>query len=265
MTTTTELVGSRNSKTGASITQERTYKIYGTDVEADVLTELDAESPTTITYDSQTLYRNTRDINQVGYLVWEGRVEYKMLGASAGPVGGARSSFTTMGGNEHITNAIENVSKTAATGTAPDFEGAIGFNGETVEGVAVYTPSFNFSETHVISSASVDNAYKSTLATLTGKTNQATFRGFVEGEVLFLGASGNQREDGNWEIQFSFAANKNQTGLSFGAITGIAKNGWEYLWVLYETYESNNRLSKKPSSVYVEKVYNDGDFDGLGI
>ena len=50
-------------------------------------------------------------------------------------------------------------------------------------------------------------------------------------------------------------------------MTGIDKKGWEYLWVRYEDAEdaAANALVKKPTAAYVEKVYEEGDFAGLGI
>lgn len=52
-----------------------------------------------------------------------------------------------------------------------------------------------------------------------------------------------------------------------GNITGISKKGWEYLWVRYVDAEdaAAKAFVKKPQAVYVERVYEEGDFSGLGI
>ncbi len=52
-----------------------------------------------------------------------------------------------------------------------------------------------------------------------------------------------------------------------GDIIGISKEGWEYLWVRYAYAEDAvaKALVKKPQAVYVESVYEQGDFSGLGI
>ncbi len=99
------------------------------------------------------------------------------------------------------------------------------------------------------------------------RVNSGPFRGFAAGEVLFLGASGTKRGGGDWEITFRFAASRNRTNLTIGDITGISKKGWEYLWVRYADAEDANAkaLIKKPVAVYVEKVYEEGDFGALGI
>lgn len=100
---------------------------------------------------------------------------------------------------------------------------------------------------------------------LTGRVNHAPFKGFAAGEVLFLGASGSQRGQEDWEVTFSFAASPNVTGLAVGQITGIAKKGWEYLWVRYEDAVDAHTLVKQPAAAYVEQVYPYGDFALLGI
>jgi hypothetical protein len=116
----------------------------------------------------------------------------------------------------------------------------------------------------------VTSAWIRGVAGVTGTTNNAAFRGFEAGEVLFLGCSGSQEWDdqkgsGPWSLSFRFAASKNVTGETIGDITGISKKGHEYLWVRYEDAVSSNSLLKKPKAVYVNKVYKDSNFSTLGI
>jgi len=61
--------------------------------------------------------------------------------------------------------------------------------------VDITVPVYSFSETHYNSLAFVTESYKQTLFGLTGKVNNAAFKGFAAGEVLFLGASGSKRGD----------------------------------------------------------------------
>jgi hypothetical protein len=102
---------------------------------------------------------------------------------------------------------------------------------------------------------------------MTGTINGFPFRDFAAGEVLFLGAVGSQRGYEDWELQYHFAASPNLFNLSVGDITGIAKAGWDYLWVLYEEIDdaATNKLISTPRAAYVEKVYWRTDFSGLGI
>jgi len=113
-----------------------------------------------------------------------------------------------------------------------------------VDGVDITVPVYQFSETHYFSDAQVNASYNGAIFSCTGKTNAGGFKGFAPGEVLFLGASGSKRGDSpddDWEITFQFAASPNETGLSLGSITGINKDGWEYLWVRYADAEDTGQ------------------------
>jgi len=136
---------------------------------------------------------------------------------------------------------------------------------DSVEGTDITVPVYAFTETHYIPDALVTAAYKATLFSLTGRTNKSTFKGFQPGEVLFLGATGTKRGTDDWEITFRFAASPNVTGITIGDIQNIAKGGWSYLWVRYSDAESEQVLVKQPIAVYVEQVYEEGEFSGLGI
>ena len=177
-------------------------------------------------------------------------------------------SFDTSGGTQHTTQSLSTISKTAPAGkTAPDFKGAIGVTHDSVEGVDITVPVYAFSETHYFDDAFVTNAYKGTLFNLTGKVNNAAFKGTAAGECLFLGASGSKRGTDKWEINFRFAASPNKTNIIVGDITVPAKKGWEYLWVRYADAEDETAkaIVKKPVAAYVEKVYEEAAFSALGI
>lgn len=206
----------------------------------------------------------TYHITHQGGGVWEvtaryGKKEPKDTGDSS-------FSFDTGGGTTHITQSLATIGSYAPPGkAAPNFQGAIGVTTDSVEGTDITVPVYSFTETHYLPVAVVTGAYKAALFYLTGKVNDAAFKGFAIGEVLFQGASGSQRGEEDWEITFRFAASPNVTGLSVGPITGINKKGWEYLWVRYSDAEDEHVLVKQPIAAYVEKVYDEGDFSGLGI
>jgi len=203
---------------------------------------------------------------------WAGTVRYTAPQAQPIPVGGSTFSFDTAGGTQHITQSLETVASHAAPGLvpgAPNFRGAIGVGDAAggVEGVDITVPVFNFTETHVLADATVTHAYRGTLFQLTGKVNSAPFKGLDAGECLFLGASGTKRADEQWELTFRFAASPNRTSITVGGMTGIAKKGWEYLWVRYADVEDqvSHTLVKQPLAAYIEKVYDEADFGALGI
>jgi hypothetical protein len=262
MITVSEKWDSREGTTGDGASTDLRYIIRGTDDDTAARDALVANSPAFY----NLLIRQSAHIARIGEDTWEGTVRY---GTSSPPQTGQSSfSFDTGGGSQHITQGRGTVARYSAPGkTAPNFGGAIGVTQDNVEGVDIYVPVYNFSETHHIDPANVTGAYKSTLVFLTACVNNDGFKGFAPGEVLFLGASGTQRGQEDWEITFKFAASPNATGLVIGEITGINKKGWEYLWVRYADAEDTTAkvLVKKPIAVYVEQVYPMAAFAGLGI
>lgn len=181
------------------------------------------------------------------------------------------SAFDTTGGSQHITQSPYTAAKYPAN--APNMQGAIGFDGERVNGTDIVIPTYEFTETHIKSKAQVDTAYRFTLAQLTGGVNNAAFRGFAAGEVLFRGVTGqlvNVEDDQQWQLNFRFAASPNRTvangnPITVGTITNVEKLGWEYLWVLYGDTVNENRLVQHPTACYVERLYPFVDFSELGI
>jgi hypothetical protein len=74
-------------------------------------------------------------------------------------------------------------------------------------------------------------------------------------------------------LSYKFIASPNAgTGqtlpaITVGSITGIEKKGHEYMWVRYEAESdtASKTLLKVPKYVYVNKVYREASFSGLGI
>jgi len=175
-------------------------------------------------------------------------------------------SFDSTGGTQHITQSLQTVAQYGPAASTL-LGGAIGYDGENVAGVDITVPVWNWQETHYLTDAQLNTpAYYA----LTGLVNSDNFGGYQPGEVLFLGASGQKRGENSsskWEVTFKFAASPNQTNISVGTISGISKNGWEYLWVQYgEDVDNTAKVRiKKPIAVYIEQVYDDAPFSILGI
>lgn len=235
------------------------YTVQGTEDDGVVRTTVEATAPSFY----EGLIVQDYHLEPVGAGIWNISVRY-------GPrqrkeTGSSSFSFDTGGGTQHITQSLATVNSYTVSGTPPNFQGAIGVSHDAVEGTDITIPIYSFTETHYVPAGDVTGTYKANLFALTGKTNTGTFRGFAAGEVLFQGASGAQRSEEDWEITFRFAASPNVTGLTLGPISGIAKKGWDYLWVRYADAEDQYVLVKRPIAVYVERVYGEGDFADLGI
>jgi hypothetical protein len=215
------------------------------------------------------LQAESYSLEYLGDDAWQLEVTYTSNGADSDeqpqPLNRSRS-FETGGSTTHITQALAETK----FGSGPAMNSAIGVSPDSVAGVDVVVPQFNWTEAYDVPARYVTQAYIVSLHNLTGTVNIDTFRGFAAGEVLFLGASGtqqwdSQKGDGPWNLSYKFIASPNATGLTVGSIPGIAKKGHEYLWVLYEDDVSDDTLLKKPKAVYVNQVYKTASFAGLGI
>lgn len=263
----TEKPESRQWTTGENASVDLIYTLTGTS--NDLTAKAYVEANTDITYDigggvsyprlSITLDPEWVDeVNDTGQ--WFVTVRYGLLLG-----GGSLFSFDTTGGTQHISQSLQTITKVAASGTPPDNHGAIGVTKDRIEGVDIPVPVYRFSETHELLTSFVTQAYKGIILNLTGRTNNASYRGMAEGEVLFLGAVGSQQSGENWDITFHFAGSANVTNLSIGPNITVPKWGWEYVWVRYETVIDEGYMTQRPIHAYVERVYEAGDFDGLGI
>ena len=262
--TVTERFGSGESTVGKNGKVVLRYILRGSDDDKAVKAAMLNASPAS--YDG--LNRENGEVENVGPYLWYGTVYY--VPADKQPQTGDDSfTFETGGGTQHITQSLQTVHKYAPSGkTAPDFHGAIGVTHDSVEGVDITVPVYRWSQTHYLSNDVVSDQYKGKLFALTSKTNNATFKGCAAGEALFMGASGSKRvTENDWAVTFNFAAGPNRTDLTVGDITGISKKGWEYMWVRYQDAEdaTAKALVKKPVAVYIEKVYDEGNFADLGI
>jgi hypothetical protein len=207
-------------------------------------------------------------VSYLGDKAWQVTISYEKGGAEDGtePLKRARS-FDTTGGTQHLTQAY---AESRFGAGAPDQKKAIGVDSNGVNGVDVVVPQLQWQESYDVPNAYVTSAWIRGVAGVTGTTNNASFRGFEAGEVLFVGCSGSQEWDdqkgrGPWSLSFRFVASKNVTGETIGDITGVAKKGHEYLWVRYEDAVDSSTLLKKPKAVYVNQVYRPADFSALGI
>jgi len=245
---------------------ELTYFIAGTDDHALARGALLATAGVTFTIDARILKRETQNatVHRVGSDSWIGAVPYKRVPKPEQKDPGESSySFDTSGGTAHITQSLSTIAKFAPEGkTAPDFKGAIGVTADSIEGVDVEDPGFRWTETHYFDADDVDDAFIGNLYYATKHTNVDAFTDakgnvFAAGEVLFLGATGSQRGNDDWEITYTFLARPNVSGRTIGTITGIEKNGHEYLWVYYGEAKDDaaKRMVKVPLAVYVEQVY----------
>lgn len=177
-------------------------------------------------------------------------------------------AFDTTGGRQRIMQTLNRKQSKARPGETPlDTHGLIGWDGERAEGVEVIVPSLQFEITKRQPKGIITHAYVRTLRGLTGKKNNGTFLTYAAGEVAFLGARGRQSTESDPEVTYFFNVEENQTGLTIDEITGINKDGQDYLWVYYEPDQdfAADALTAKPHTAFVDEVRKAADFSALSI
>lgn len=275
--TVTERPDSRPASVGEGKEVEMRFNVRGTaDEEQAILALKDA---TDATY--QDLQRNRVgvrpvfvDVNSPGDCLWLGTVVY-----TTGPATGQSTySFDFSGEREHVEHSIKTrhryklIHPDGSQTNPPNVQG-IGDQGDRVEGVDIYVPRYDWTETHYLPEAYVTQAYKTSLFRTCGKINGDPFRGFERGEVLLMGATGQWRpEHEDYRMAFSFSARENRNDLGITDTDGtkygdVVKGGWDYVWFRYTTNEDadSGELRQWVTGVYVEQVYRYADFSVLGI
>lgn len=264
-----ELRGSRSGSdaTDRSGTAELVWSVWGSD-------DLDTARNHIVTYVPSTfdgLAYKSLTWEHLGAGAWEFRASYvhpdRADRNATLDVGDYTFSFDTTGGTVQRKYSLASTAYPKPGETAGSFKGAIGVTQDGVEGVEIGIPALKFSVRRRFAQASITLSYVQTLAAMTYTTNNDTFLGFAAGELLFIGASGQEGLESDPEITFNFIASPNVTGLMIGDISSIAKGGHEYLWVYFEPIEDDTaKLTvRQPKSVHVEQVYEQSDFDNLGI
>jgi len=156
-------------------------------------------------------------------------------------------------------------------GTAPNCKGAIGVTLDSVQGVDIFVPKMEF--TYSRQRSMVDFPYLRTLRNLVGKTNNATFYGFPVGTLIYTGCEPSSgvgtMDDGTkflfWNLAHSFAQEETKLNVTVGPMTVVQKQGWWYVWAKYAPTPDRNQLVQQPVGVYVERMYDPGNFELLEI
>ncbi len=250
----------------------RNYGIDNTDDESEALAALFAEAPAS----SGALLRDDKSLSveHAGPSLWMGRADYRELPKRKTPQPASPTivSFSTGGGTQKIYQSLGTSGTFPASGitTAPDFRGAIGVSGDTVNGTDIVVRRFSFKLRKVFEAADIDNAKLQQFHEITGTVNDNEFYGFPAGSVLLLGVDGdNQRGDEKYDITLTLEASRRVASMNVGDIVGIVKDGHDHIW--FHFTKTVDDLANPPMPImkadvaYVEKVYERTDFSALGF
>ena len=215
-------------------------------------------------------------------------------------------SWSTEGGTAHVTECVwvpdgqggyvkgETVTQVDSNDPGPStFNGKIGFNGESSEGVDVVRPTFSFTLQKKMTDAELNYidpngdgySYKQRVVLLTGTVNDSVFKGWSAGCVLFEGCSANAAAEYHEEdavpdgqggyiipprvihtITFKFKCNLTRNALPVAGIT-VRKEGFQYMWIYSKKQDDSvtGVTLEYPQSVVVNDVYDKADFSLLEL
>lgn len=162
----------------------------------------------------------------------------------------------TSGGTVHITSAREMVAKYGAGAPDTVIIGQDGAGAEITVPVQMRSYTFNF-ERGIVTELLMDY-----WEDLVGLVNNATWHNRPAGEVLFLGydCKTTISADPKAAVTFDFAMSRNRTGLTIGAITGIAKQGQDLIDIHTKTAVVAGQDVQQEKFVYIQRVYERADF-----
>ncbi len=205
-----------------------------------------------------TLYRQDYQMDPQGFDVWHVTVPY---GPRQREEGTASFTFDTGGATVTVKHGRAHVADySTTTSNVNEFGGLINATPDGVEGTEIVIPALRLTWTFSHPRGDITVARVKALAAATGTTNSGSFRGFAAGELLFVGASGNEGTDCPAGIAYNCIAMAHLTGASIGPISGIDKNAHDYLWVSYDAVTVGGVAGKVIRRVNVERMYNASDF-----
>ena len=135
-------------------------------------------------------------------------------------------------------------------------------------GVSILVPTGTMTITHYFPRSQWTANLRKKIAYRRCRYNSSTFRGYSEGELLFVGENVSYSQGDSYvEVQYKFLISENDT-VQVGGFS-VPKKGWHALWTKYKknvaTIGGKKYQTIIPQGVAVEKVYKSCDFDELGI
>lgn len=267
-----ELIESRRVTYGEGGRCEQLWQVIDAEDELEAYAALIAAIAATydVYGDASTIwYRQSTTVETSDSNLWNYRVVYGVVrGAGSNQ---ADYEFDTSAATQHINFGRKNVGMGVAlgTGAVTDYKLGINVTPDGPQGTDILWPTYSFNETHVFAAADVDNAFKGTIFSLTACVNNAPFKGFAAGEVLFIGAQAKKNTDaGIWTINYKFLASPNRTDVPFNGVDTIpAVKGWDYVWITMEPIKSGptEKIILRPYQWNIVEVYEYKNFALLDI
>lgn len=178
-------------------------------------------------------------------------------------------SFSAGGGTRHIVEAYKQ-ELVAGVHSSPRPGLLIGYNGKAdspdFTGVDVPSPNLRETYTKVMSVSKLDTAFRRKVGSMIGRVNNAKFKGWEAGEVMFESVSFSTPSNGAKKVvvSYEFSIRPNEYDIEYIG-QKISKKGFEYVWAVPQVFTKNGELQAGPKSVYKAQVCKYADFSKLGI
>ncbi|MGO9111171.1 MAG: hypothetical protein ACLP9L_18255 [Thermoguttaceae bacterium] len=220
--------------------------------------------------------RRGMDLKEVGWGIWKATIQWASLtyqyalkiGGSSQQIRCDKSLVTFYSDSSAPSGAVPNYS-------AGDKGRPIGWDGRSVHGCSIYTPTRSWTESVEIPISDYSFDYEDAVANINeAPVNSSSFRGYDPGEVQFHGMQvqlSTQNPDFvTAAYEFEQITNRNSGNgnqISIDNITGINKDGWDFLDVHYAPTIPSGTQAMVPKALYVliHRVYDRSDFTGLNI
>jgi hypothetical protein len=240
-------------------TTTKIYNVWGTSSEADVISKVEEEAPTS----HRGLLRASIECDPQDHNLWEVTVEYSLeeslryvTDVSWSTTGKTQTRFRSL-----RTETSIDFDRNPWT-NPPNFDGLINVSEDGPAGVDVVVPTLSFTETHKFNPVDVTEEKIAGWSNLTGTINNTAFRGFKKGEVLFKGVSGQTNAD-LVSLTFEFDVARTWYWNHNGSIKTI--EGWNYMWFfnLPQMDLATGLTFQVPMAAYEEQVYYYGVWDNV--
>lgn len=257
-------------KKGNYTSIEVQYLVFGVTTEEEALTAVHSKAPAEskgLPLDSIEIdTRETNDTFRVNAIYREEEVE---VGDSGGDDDDETptESFDCGGGTKHL---LYSFGQRKVYGDK-DAGGAIGWNGKSgddceIAGVDVPTAQLRETYTKPMKISKLTTSFKRKVASLVGKVNSGSFKGWNAGEVMFLGMSYSTpaKKAKKVTVSFNFAIQPNESGVKVAG-KSVTKKGFEYVWAISKTVASSGTPKLEVEGIYVDQVCEYASFSGLGL
>lgn len=269
--------GGKDAFSGKGSNRKLLYHVLGSDDDTTILAAVSLKAPATMASYIGLLNLDSFNKTQIGPGFWAVEANYidpqkqQDKERERQDTGSLVASWDTTGGTQHITVALETLASTSYSSSydAPDFKKAIEVTTSGVNGTDVVVPLLQLEYEYTFPNASVTDSYIRKLRDLTGTNNNGTWRGWAEGDLLFLGSSGRQASKGDISARFIFAAGKKITlsAADINMVDDLEKGAHDHLWFYYKTFEDTTaeEIVQRPVAAYVQRLYEKSAFTELGI